>query len=92
MSWSIEVVGTKAGVAKHVAESLDKTAKMYEGKEEAKDVHAAKERILAAVEAMDLEGQGYAVKVSASGSQSWTGKGAVYAVMRIEISRVVLAT
>lgn len=95
MSWSIEVTGTKAGVAKKVAEQLDKIALAYEGKEEAKDVLAAKERLLSLVEAMDLGSDGYtewnAVIVKANGSHSTMGKGLGSASMQLSVIRTSLA-
>jgi hypothetical protein len=70
MSWAIDVTGTKSAVAKKVTEQLDKIAASYEGTEEAKDVHVAKERILAIVADMDLEpGSTVAKKVTKMAEQ-----------------------
>jgi hypothetical protein len=91
MSWYIDVVGTKAGVARHVTEKLAHAEAMYAGKPEGDDVRAAKERILALIEACDLESDTYAVKVSARGSHSWNTKGLMSASMSIEVTRAALA-
>jgi hypothetical protein len=96
MSWSIEVSGNKAGVAKKAAEQLDKIATSYEGKEEAKDVAAAKERILSTLEALELGPDPYGnewngVTVKASGSHSTGAKGVWSSSMQIAISRTSLA-
>lgn len=95
MSWSIEVTGTKAGVAKYVSEELDKAAASYAGKPEADDVVAAKGRILALVEACDLTETGpyapNAVQVKASGSHGWTPKGISNASLQMSVVRWRLA-
>jgi hypothetical protein len=96
MSWGIEITGTKEGAAKKVAESFDKMAANYAGKEEGKDIIAAKDRILALIDACDLTtdpyGMGWnAVNVKASGSHGWTDKGLTTASMQINVTRVVLA-
>lgn len=93
MSWAIDFTGTKSDVAKKVTEELDKVATRYEGKEEAKDVLAAKERILAIVQAVALtkepsELPGWnAVSVRAAGSHSLTENGIAEAKMTFTISR-----
>jgi hypothetical protein len=98
MSWSIDVTGTKSAVVKKVTEQLDKIAANYEGKEEAKDVLAAKERILALVAAVDLEPaeegkppSPNAIQVKASGSHALTAKGIDGARMSINVTRAHLA-
>jgi hypothetical protein len=98
MSWSIDVTGTKSAVVKKVTEQLDKIAASYEGKEEAKDVLAAKERILALVGAVDLEPaeegkppSPNAIQVKANGSHALTAKGIDGARMSINVTRTHLA-
>jgi hypothetical protein len=96
MSWGIEITGSKAGVAKKVVEQLDKIATTYQGKEEGKDVLAAKERILATIEALELgvDKHGFdwnAVIVKASGSHSVSDKGIWSATMTISVTRSSLA-
>jgi hypothetical protein len=87
MSWAISMVGTKSDVSAKAAAELDKIAANYEGKEEAKDVLAAKERILAIVEAVDLEEGWNAISVKATGSHSLSDKGITKAEMTIAIWR-----
>lgn len=96
MSWSIEYTGSKEGVKAKVVEQLDKVAASYDGKAEAKDVLAAKERIVALVDALDLGTDAYgtvwnAVKVSANGSHSWTEKGVTSANFQVSVVRMSLA-
>lgn len=95
MSWSIEVTGTKAGAAKKVSEGLDKIAANYKGQEEAKDVLAAKERILSLIAAADLTSDGYAdwnvVIVKAGGSHSVSAKGIMNASMQLSVVRSSVA-
>ncbi len=98
MSWGIDVTGTKAGALKKVAEQLDRIAATYEGKEEGKDVLAAKERIVSLVEALALGPDQYgtdwnAVNVKAGGSHSTTSgdKPLLSATMQITVSRTSLA-
>ena len=98
MSWAIDVTGTKSAVVKKVTEELDKIAAQYEGKEEAKDVLAAKERILALVAAIDLEtpqvgaaAPPNAIQVKANGSHALTAKGLDGARMSINVTRTHLA-
>ena len=85
MSWSVSIVGTKAAVAKKAAEAFDAAAKNYEGKEEAKDVLAAKERALVALAEAPANG-GNGVSVEANGSRS-TG----YVSMNVLVKGVYLA-
>lgn len=94
MSWSIDVAGTKNGVVKNVTEQLDKAAASYDGKEEAKDVVAVKERILSIVEAVDVRDEGageYAVYVKANGSHAWNANGILSAHFVVTIGRTTLA-
>ncbi|HTQ47263.1 MAG TPA: hypothetical protein VMI75_31120 [Polyangiaceae bacterium] len=95
MSWGIEITGTKAGVAKYVAEELDKIAASYAGKPEADDVAACKGRILALVEASDLTETGTyapnAVQVKANGSHGTTTKGISNASFQVSVVRWRLA-
>lgn len=75
MSWVIDITGSKIGATNKVTEQLDRIAKNYEGKEEAKDILSAKERILALIQAIELPEKSTewnAVKVTASGSHSLT--------------------
>ena len=96
MSWGIEITGTKEGASKKVAESFDKMAANYAGKEEGKDILAAKDRVLSLIEATDLTVDPYGmdwngVYVSAGGSHGWTDKGLTSAEFRAKVTRVVLA-
>lgn len=96
MSWSIEVTGSKDGVKAHVEAVLTKIAANYEGKPEADDVRAVKDRILALVDACALGKDAYgtewnAIKVSASGSHSWTNEGVASATLNLTLCRMCLA-
>lgn len=95
MSWSIEITGTKEGVAKKAAEQLDKIAASYAGKEEGKDVLAVKERVLALVAACDLVSDSYttwnAVNVKANGSHSQTPTGILGGSFQVAVTRASLA-
>lgn len=95
MSWSIEVTGTKEGVTKKVTEQLDQIAKNFGEKEEAKDVLAAKERILSLIGVLDLSSDGYTdwncVKVNANGSHAVGSKGLNNASMQISVQRMSIA-
>jgi hypothetical protein len=94
VSWSIEFTGSKSGVSAAVTEALDKVAASYDGKEEAKDVLACKERILALVEAMQLSKDGYtfwnAVVVKASGSHTTNVDGVSSANFQVSVTRASL--
>lgn len=90
MSWAIDVTGTKSEVSEKVTEQLDAVAARYEGKEEAKDVRVAKERILAIVEAVDLAEEGSAwnaISVRAAGSHAISERGITHAQMTFAIWR-----
>jgi hypothetical protein len=94
VSWGIEFTGSKSGVSTAVTESLDKVAASYKGKEEAKDVLACKERILALVEATQLSKDGYtdwnAVIVKANGSHSTYPDGIGSANFQVSVVRTSL--
>lgn len=67
MSWSLMVVyGKPAALKPHVAQVMDRNAKMYKGKTEEKDVLAAKEAILSWLDEADPNSP---AKVEASGSR-----------------------
>jgi hypothetical protein len=90
MSWSIDVVGMKSDVVQKVTEQLDKIAASYDGKEEGKDVAAVKERILAIVEAMNVDDERpgeLAVYVKANGSHGWNGDKLVVANLTMNVGR-----
>lgn len=93
MSWVIDMTGTKSAVAIKVTEQLDRIAKNYDGKEEAKDVILAKIRILALVAAVDLPEKSpewNAVKVTGSGSHKLTAGGIAEAHMTISVKRTLI--
>lgn len=95
MSWGIEITGSKEGVKKQLAAQLDKIAAGYEGKEEAKDILVAKERLSSLVDACDCTPDAYfawnGVVVKASGSHSINDKGVVNASMNLSVTRTNLA-
>lgn len=95
MSWGIEITGSKEGVKKKLTADLDKVAEGYKDKEEAKDIVAAKERLLALVDACDLTPEPYsnwnAVIVKANGSHSINSRGIQMASMSISVTRTCLA-
>lgn len=95
MSWSINVSGSKEGVAKFVAEELDKIAANYAGKPEGDDVSACKARALALIDALDFSASGpyepNAVKVEGGGSHSSGSKGVYSANFKLSIERIRLA-
>jgi uncharacterized tellurite resistance protein B-like protein len=90
MSWVIDMTGTKSSVANKVTEQLDRIAKNYDGKQEAKDVLLAKERILALVAALDLPEKSTewnAVRVTGSGSHTLTANGIADAHVTFSVKR-----
>ncbi len=98
MSWGISITGTRKAVIAKVSAQLDKIAAGYEGKEEANDVRAAKDRILAIVDGLELCTDQYgvewnAVDVKAGGSHSTVGNEGkiISATMQITVSRTSLA-
>jgi hypothetical protein len=97
MSWSFEFMGSKQGVLAKVAEKMDDLAKSYAGKPEADDVEMCKARIIALVEACDLDditmSKGFnAVKVSAGGSHyAITNSKIGSANFKVEVTRIQLA-
>jgi hypothetical protein len=94
MSWGIEITGSKEGVVQAVAEQLNKISENYTGKEEARDVLTARDRIVSLVAALDLSKDSYAdwngVIVKASGSHSTNDKGVMSANMSISVTRTSL--
>jgi hypothetical protein len=91
MSWSVSYIGTKDKVRAACEASLDTTAKSYEGKEEQKDVLAAKERILAAIDGLNVDepsatGTTTGIKVDANGSRT----DGMYCSIQITVTRVWL--
>ena len=73
MSWSVGTTGTKDEVKKRFVEQMDVYVKMYNGKEEGKDVTLVKERGLALLEAQTVPA-GKLVSLTAFGSHSvWDG-------------------
>jgi hypothetical protein len=70
MSWGIEVTGTPSEVVAKVNAYLDAVVASYEGKEEAKDVVAVKERIESLISAMNFNSFDNGVSVKANGSHS----------------------
>lgn len=94
MSWGIEHTGTKDAVIAAVTTDLDRTAKSYEGKEEAKDVLSAKERIVSLINALDLSKDTYTdwngVTVKANGSHSTSGAGVSSASFNVSVVRTSL--
>lgn len=91
MSWSIEVMGTKAGAAAKVAAELDKTAANYAGKPEADDVLACKARILALIDATVFSDGFNAIVVKANGSHYSLGTGVGSASFQVDVRRTTLA-
>lgn len=91
MSWSVNRIGSKEKVREAVVVELDRAAASYAGKEEEKDVLTAKERILSAIEELDMSPDPYvagstsAVQVSANGSRSGYS-----ATISIHVQRVAL--
>lgn len=88
--------GSKEGVKARVIAQLDKTAEQYKATPEGADVVAAKDRILALIDACalgpDAHGTDWnAVKVAASGSHAWTDKGIQTASFKVEVTRLSLA-
>ena len=74
MSWSVGTTGTKEEVAARFAEQMDVYIKMYDGKEEGKDVALVKDRGLALLAVQKLP-EGKHVSLSAFGSHSvWDGE------------------
>jgi hypothetical protein len=94
VSWSIEFTGSKSGVSAAVTEALDKVAASYEGKEEAKDVLACKDRILSLIAATQLSKDGYTdwnpVIVKASGSHTTFTDGIGAASFQVSVTRTSL--
>lgn len=95
MSWGIDYTGTKDAVIAAVNEDLERIAKGYAGKEEAKDVLAVRDRIVSLVNALELGKDGYGTlwngaKVSANGSHSVTINGLTSASFSVAVSRVLL--
>lgn len=95
MSWGIKITGTRGAVKMQVSEQLGKIAEDYKGKPEGEDVLAARDRILALVDALDLTSDGYldwnGVDVAANGSHSTNSKGVQSATMTITVVRTALA-
>jgi hypothetical protein len=88
MSWSLSESGSKDNVREACTIAFDLSAKQYAGKEEEKDVLAVKERVLSAIDALDVAPDGYAekgysVKVNAYGS-----RGASATTLHAEVSRI----
>jgi hypothetical protein len=69
MSWSIAATGTKDEVKAMIASQAQSAAANYAGKPEADDVVAAKDRVLALVDALVVK-DGEAVGANAYGSHS----------------------
>lgn len=97
MSWSVEITGTREGVAKRFTEQMDRVSAQYPGKEEAADIVACKLRGLLLIGACDLGQDVYgnpwnAVHVKANGSHGCTGSGGLTnAGFSLFVERVVLA-
>jgi hypothetical protein len=91
MSWSVLKMGTREKVRLAVEADFDKHARSYEGTEEERDLIAAKERVLSAIDATSVAGDsyspdGYGVSVDCSGTRS------VYNVnIRLDVKRIALA-
>ena len=79
MSWSVSAKGSKDEVRATVESQFETQAKTYEGKEEGKDIAAARERVMSMLEELDLTagvpegGKPCLAQVSAWGSRasSW---------------------
>ena len=93
MSWSYEKTGMKDAILRDVTAYFEKTAKSYEGKPEADDVIACKDRIVALVSALDLSTDGAnAVTVKANGSHYAMAEGKIgNATFQVSVGRVRLA-
>lgn len=91
MSWSVYKTGTKEKVRAACEAEFDRCAKMYEGQEEEKDVLAAKERTLSAIDGLNVAadpysgGGDYGVDVAASGSRGTTTVDLHVAVKRVAL-------
>lgn len=68
MSWSVQAIGTRVAVAAACEAQFAKQAAGYAGKEEAKDITAAQERVAAALAVPFAGANG--VEVKANGSRS----------------------
>jgi len=73
MSWSTTKLGTKNEVRKQIEEDLDRCAANYKDQEEEKDVLAAKERALSAIDELNAGPNYNGVQVTANGSRSSYG-------------------
>lgn len=96
MSWSVSSEGTREKVKEEVSAQFDRVFANYTGNPEGGDIKAVKERVLALVDELDLSvdssGTDWnAVKVSAYGSHSTTGKGIASASFTLNVSRTHLA-
>lgn len=94
MSWSVSAAGTKDEVRAAITAQFDSCAKHYEGQEEGKDIDAARERAMTALDELDLgigmaEGQpARNASVSAWGSRSsWDNK-PVHVEFHVTVTRV----
>lgn len=92
MSWSVYKTGTKDKVRAACEAEFDRCAKMYEGKEEERDVRAAKECALSAIDELDMSstaydppGSTYGVDVKANGS-----RGSYSTTIAVNVTRVQL--
>jgi hypothetical protein len=70
MSWSISAEGTKQEAKDAASKQLDQSAANYQGCPEADDIAACKARIVALIDAMQVD-DGKKISVSANGSHSW---------------------
>jgi hypothetical protein len=51
MSWSVKVIGTKAGLQRVLPALFEKAAKPFEGGREGEDILAVRDRVVAAIDA-----------------------------------------
>jgi hypothetical protein len=73
MSWYIELMGAREAVRAKAIEEFDKNIAMCEGKDEANDIRAVKERALAKLGTFRPETYGNGVRLIANGSDSPNG-------------------
>lgn len=90
MSWSFEFIGQTAPVKAKVISECDKIALAYDGKEEAKDVLAVKDRISSIIDVLDIDTYNNAVSVKANGSQGISSKGVMNASVTFTVIRIHL--
>jgi hypothetical protein len=91
MSWGIECTGTKEGVKERVIAYLDAIAPNYAGQDEGADIEAAKARILAFIDKLEMSETFNGVSLKASGSHSWTSGAYYTASVTLNVQRVSLA-